>query len=153
VKSKRILLALLLLILLVPISFSIASCRSSAVGLEGGRLRPCPSSPNCVCSEYPDGDAGIAPLAFSGNPRAAFDSLVAFLREEPRVELLTVESDYVHAVFRTRIFRFRDDVEFRLDENGGVIHVRSASRVGHSDLGANRERVDSIRARWDAPSD
>lgn len=147
--GTRLRLAFLVLFLAALVALYFASCRSVAGGLGDGRLRPCPSSSNCVCSEEFDGEASIPPLAFDGDPRGAFVSLLAFLRAEPRVELVTVETDYVHAVFKTRILRFRDDVEFRLDAAGGVIHVRSASRVGYSDLGANRERVESIRARWD----
>jgi len=145
---KRALLFLLpILMALVPGVLVLASCRAPRLGLVDGRLRPCPDTPNCACSEEP-GEAFIAPLSFRGEAAQAFDELVAFLRGEPRVELVTVEPGYVHAVYRTPLLRFRDDVEFRLDPEAHVIHVRSASRVGYSDLGANRERIESIRTRW-----
>jgi uncharacterized protein (DUF1499 family) len=140
----------LLALLLAAAGLAIGGCESARMetdmGLVDGRLRPCPKTPNCVCSEDPA--AAVAPLAFEGDPARAFADLVAFLLREPRVELARVEPTYVHAVFRTRLFRFRDDVELRLDPAASVIHVRSASRVGRSDLGANRRRVESLRARW-----
>jgi uncharacterized protein (DUF1499 family) len=128
-----------------------AACSATPPGLVEGRLAPCPSSPNCVCSEHPDERAVIAPLAFPGDPVESFRALVAFLEREPRVELVTVRPDYAHAVFRTRLLRFRDDVELRLDPAARVIHVRSASRVGRSDFGVNRKRIESLRTRWVPP--
>ncbi|MFT5831041.1 MAG: hypothetical protein ACI9D0_001630 [Bacteroidia bacterium] len=122
----------------------------SDIGLQEGRLRPCPSSPNCVCSEGED--PSIAPLTYTGNGQAAFQSLIELIEAQPRVELVTVEQTYAHAVFRTPLMRFRDDLEVRLDEPNTVIHVRSASRVGHSDMGANRKRVEALRVLWAQPS-
>ena len=148
---KRASIALLALVVLVGLSTVIASCRAGEVGRVDGKLRPCPRPSNCVCSE--DENAPIAPLEFAGDPDRAFQSLVDFLEAEPRVSLQTVEPDYAHAVFKTRVMRFRDDVEFRVDAEQGVIHVRSASRVGYSDLGANRARIESIRERWQPPAD
>ena len=59
----------------------------------------------------------------------------------------------LHAEFRSAVFRFVDDAEFFADESAGVTQVRSASRVGSADLGVNRQRIETIRARWDeAPS-
>lgn len=118
------------------------------LGLVDGQLHPCPGSPNCVNSE--DHDASIEPLAYAGSGEAAFRSLIEFLGQEPRTEVVSVERDYAHVVFRSALFRFPDDVELRLDEAASVIHVRSASRLGYSDLGANRRRVESIRTRWQA---
>jgi uncharacterized protein (DUF1499 family) len=141
--------ALLLLgISSLAIGACVAAGKDAAGGVADGRLVPCPSSPNCVCSESSAGDAAIEPLAFPGEPGAALASLVEHLRARPRVELVSVEADYVHAVFRSALFRFPDDVEFRLDRAAHVIHVRSASRIGRSDLGANRRRVEALRLCW-----
>ena len=135
------------LALLATFGLGFASgCASPTVGLVDGRLQPCPGSPNCVSS---DADPpSIAALAFEGDADAAWADLIDFLAAEPRAELVTVEPGYVHAVFRTKWLRFADDVEFRLDRAASTVAVRSASRVGYSDLGANAKRVESIRARW-----
>jgi len=64
----------------------------------------------------------------------------------PRTTIVTVDGDYLHATFASRIFRFVDDVEFLVDRDAGVVHVRSASRVGYGDMGVNRRRVEEIRS-------
>jgi len=122
----------------------------SDIGLDdAGVLRPCPGAPNCVCSEGES--ASIEPLAYTGDGQAAFRSLLDWLELQPHVELVTVEAGYAHAVYRTPLLGFRDDLELRLDEASSVIQVRSASRVGYSDLGANRRRVEDLRASWSPP--
>lgn len=140
--------------ILAPLALAAGACAASrmdvASGTVDGHLRPCPAKPNCVCSEDPREAARAAPLAFEGDPAEALRSLVALLREEPRVELVSVGDDYVHAIFRSRLFRFPDDVELRLDPAARVIHVRSAARLGYSDFGVNRRRVESLRSRWSA---
>ncbi len=113
------------------------------LGLAEGRLTPCPASPNCVCSQD-DGDAKIEPLAFDGEPDAA----LASLREAVAATGGTIDADeppYLRARYVTPFFGFVDDVEFLLDADEGVVHVRSASREGYSDLGANAKRVERIR--------
>ncbi|MDE0896022.1 MAG: DUF1499 domain-containing protein, partial [Planctomycetota bacterium] len=80
--------------------------------------------------------------------KVAFRALLALLESQPRVDLVTVEEEYAHAVFRTPLLRFRDDLELLLDSANSVIQVRSASRVGHSDMGANRRRIENLRALW-----
>ena len=127
------------------------SCVGPAVGLEGGALRACPGSPNCVSSEAARGDASwVEPLSIPAgvDPESAFDALTEVLGAQ--ATLATREPQYVHAVFKTRLLRFRDDFEARLDAEARVIQVRSASRLGYSDLGANRRRVEAIRAEFRA---
>ena len=62
----------------------------------------------------------------------------------PRASLVTATDDYLHAVCRTRL-GFTDDLECQLCRPAGVIHVRSASRLGYYDFGANRTRVEALR--------
>ncbi len=115
------------------------------LGATGGRLLPCPDSPNCVCSQDPEAEHQIAPLAFTGPGSAALARLKAVVLAQPRVKITGEHDGYLRAEFTSRIFRFVDDVEFLLDEPAKVIHVRSASRVGKSDLGVNRKRVEHLR--------
>lgn len=105
------------------------------------RLAPPPSSPNCVSSraEPKDKVHYIKPL--QGVTIAQIRDVVSKM---PRMVLKKDEDGYLHFVATTRLFRFKDDLEFELD--GDTVHVRSASRVGYGDLGANRSRVESIRA-------
>ena len=76
--------------------------------------------------------------------------LEALLSAWPRTEVITAKPDYLYAESTSLIMRFVDDVEFRYDSAAGVIHVRSASRLGKSDLGVNRKRVEGMRTRWSA---
>ncbi len=143
----------LVLIVVVSALTLIGSCAGTeerSLGLVEGHLRSCPSSPNCVCSESDGGTAGIAPLAYEGDDSAALARLAEVLAAMPRTAVVTRSDDYMHVTFTSAIFRFVDDVEFRLDREAGVIHVRSASRVGYSDLGANRARVERIREAFAA---
>ena len=104
------------------------------------RLKPPPASPNCVSSKADPSDKEhyIEPLAV-----ADLDRIRQVVDGMPRTRVKTAEDDYLHAVFTSALFRFKDDVEFEVE--GDIVHVRSASRVGYSDLGANRKRVEAIR--------
>jgi uncharacterized protein (DUF1499 family) len=115
------------------------------LGTAAGRLLPCPDSPNCVGSQDPEADHQIAPLAFTGPGPAALARLKSVVLAQPRTRITEEQAGYMRAEFTSRIFRFVDDVEFLLDEPAKVIHVRSASRVGKSDLGVNRKRVEHLR--------
>lgn len=137
------------LLVLVAGSLCTSGCggRMPAALADGsGRLAPCPASPNCVSSEATDALHAIPVYRIRGDAGAAWAALATHVRALPRVEIVTSEDDYLHAVFTTRLMRYRDDVELRLDAASGVIDLRSASRVGYGDMGVNRERMESIRA-------
>lgn len=110
-------------------------------------LPDCPPRPSCVSSDAQSGTQHIEPLAFGERTGEAWTCLLALLEATPRVELVEVTGTTIHAVFTTRILRFRDDVNLELREADGQIAVRSCSRVGHSDLGTNRRRVEALRER------
>ena len=108
------------------------------------RLQPCPSSPNCVCSDATDSH-GIEPLAIAGDPQLMWRRLQDYLAQQRGFTIKQVDDLYLRAEAKTPLLRFVDDVEFELRTGDGVIAVRSASRVGYSDLGANRRRIEKIR--------
>ena len=124
---------------------SLLSKPPANLGASGGRLAPCPGSPNCVSSQAEDEAHRVDPVAFEGEPEEAWARLRAVLEVWPRTRVVTATPTYLHAECTSLVFRFVDDVEFLLDHDARVIHVRSASRAGHSDLGANRRRVEAIR--------
>ena len=127
------------------VALSIASRKQPELGLLNGQLRPCPTSPNCVCSEQQVEGAFIEPLAYTTTAADVWHKMKQAIIETGGV-IVTEQNGYLHARYVTPLMRYVDDVELRIDENNRVIHVRSASRVGHSDLGANRQRVARIRA-------
>jgi len=122
--------------------------RPPHLGVTNGKLAPCPSSPNCVSSQSSDKEHAVEPLTFTSPPLAAMASLKTIVLSMPRTALVTETPAYLHVEFTSAIMRFVDDVEFYLDETAHAVHIRSASRLGHSDMGVNRKRVEEIRSAW-----
>jgi uncharacterized protein (DUF1499 family) len=132
--------------------FNLFSRRPDNLGPLDGKLRPCPNSPNCVSTFATDDGHKIEPLTFTDSPDAALARLKTVLLLQPRVQIVTATDTYLHVEFTTALMRYVDDVEFLVDAEKKLIHFRSASRLGYSDLGANRKRMETIRrafvARW-----
>ena len=124
---------------------------SRAGGVVNGRLTGCPASPNCVSSVSPQTDKThyVKPLNFADPTNEAWSRLVEIVKTWPRAHIVEQSGSYLHAEFRTRLLRFVDDVEFLLDPGQGVIHVRSLSRLGRSDFGVNRRRIEAIRRQFE----
>jgi uncharacterized protein (DUF1499 family) len=118
------------------------------LGVADRRLAPCPDSPNCVSTQAADREHRIEPISFYGPPDSIVPRLKAALTSVPRMRIVTEQGDYLHAEATSLIFRFVDDVEFFVDRQSKLIHFRSASRVGHSDLGVNRQRIERIRSEF-----
>jgi uncharacterized protein (DUF1499 family) len=123
--------------------------RPGNLGVQDGKLAACPATPNCVCSQATD-DHAIDPLPFTGDPDRTWRQLRQVLDGQPRTRIVREEGDYLHAECTSMMFRFVDDVEFLLDREEHVIHFRSASRAGRSDLGVNRRRMEEIRREFTA---
>lgn len=124
--------------------------RHPQIGVTGGILAACPDSPNCVSSQSTDPGHAIDPLRYGGTVEKARGLLIEAVSGMKRARLVLAEERYLRAEFTSAVFRFVDDVEFLMDDGTKTIHVRSASRVGKNDLGANRRRVEDIRSRFDA---
>jgi uncharacterized protein (DUF1499 family) len=108
-------------------------------------FKPCPNRPNCVSSLSDVKSRFIEPLRYKGSPKTARKALMKLLREMPGNTVKQVKGNYVHVECRSRLLRFVDDLELFFNETESLVHVRSASRVGYWDLGANRRRVKAIR--------
>ena len=126
----------------------LAGQRPTDLGVRDGRLKPPPPTPNGVSSQATDDAHRVAPLRFEGDALQAFARLRGLVARWPGAAIVAEAPDYIHAEFSTRWLRFVDDVEFHLDPSHRVIQVRSASRLGHSDLGTNRRRVEAIRQQF-----
>lgn len=128
-------------VFLLLFALSCASMGDAAAGLTpDGHLSSCPGSPNCVSSE--EGD--VEPLSFSGAPEAAWKN-VRLTLDHMGGKVEREEGNYLAATFKSTLFRFVDDMEFRMVPEQRIIHIRSASRVGYSDMGVNRKRVEKFR--------
>jgi uncharacterized protein (DUF1499 family) len=121
-------------------------------GVRDGRLKPPSDRPNSVSSQadlHPGHPrlayARIDPLPLVGSPEATLNQIATIVAAMPGARIVRREPDYLYAVVETRLMRYHDDVEFWADPVGRVVQVRSASRVGYSDRGVNRQRVEAIR--------
>jgi len=122
--------------------------RPTNLGLKDGRLAPCKRTPNCVSSQADavDREHYIAPIVFRGPMRALRQAVESM----PRATVISAAGNYLYAEFRTRLMRYVDDVELYYDEPAGLVHVRSASRLGRRDFGVNRRRIEELRSRLTA---
>jgi uncharacterized protein (DUF1499 family) len=109
------------------------------------RLRPCPASPNCVSSLAEDKRHHLPPIPCCGTIEETIEQIRLVLVNMPRIRIVELDGNYLRAEATSLLFRFVDDVEFIVDAEAGMIHFRSASRIGYSDLGANRARMMRIR--------
>jgi uncharacterized protein (DUF1499 family) len=115
-------------------------------------LPPCPSSPNCVCSYDLDSRHFIEPIHFHEPALEAWERWLGLLRKSPGLVSLHTTDDTARIVFQTRLFRFKDDCACVLDAESQVIHLRSASRLGYSDFGVNRRRLEHLRSLFASTS-
>lgn len=130
--------------------FSFSGTRPTNLGVNDGKLAACPDTPNCVSSQTDSADAEhyIAPLSLSGSAQEAIAKLQSIIESMERTEIITTTDTYLYAEFTSALMGYVDDVEFFADAANQTIHVRSASRLGRSDLGVNRKRVEAIRAAF-----
>lgn len=111
------------------------------------KLPPCKDTPNCVSSQATDKLHYIPPFKISGDPKLAWQELRNAIKTHVRM-VITHETDVsLHAEATSLVLSFVDDVDAFLDADAGLIHIRSASRLGHSDFGVNRKRIESFRTQ------
>ncbi len=119
--------------------------RPDNLGVVDGHLASCPASPNCVVSQGADEDHAITPITYASDRDTARSQLVDILGVVPRTRIVMQNDDYILAESESRLMGFVDDTEFYLPKDENVIQVRAAARMGESDLGVNRRRVEQIR--------
>ncbi len=146
--TKIMFIIVALLSLTILIRFYILGNQSKngkAPGLIAGRLSPCPDKPNCVNSEFgEDKSHYISNLIYPAAKSGEIMDLLKAVIEEAGGEIQTEQATYMAFTFTVSIFGFVDDLEIRQDKSKNIIHLRSGSRVGTSDLGINRKRVELI---------
>jgi len=130
-------------IIVLVLFFSKNERKPSVLGATKGLLAPCPDSPNCVSSQANDASHYIDPIKYSGGEHP-FIFLKRIISKFPKTQIIKENPDYLHVEFRSDFFSFVDDVEFLYDKESKIIHLRSASRTGYSDLGVNKKRLNKI---------
>jgi uncharacterized protein (DUF1499 family) len=120
------------------------------LGINNGQLTPCPETPNCVNSQAVDDKHYIQSIDYTGTKQKERSRLLQVLESEDQAKILTARKNYIRAEFKSGFFGFVDDVEFYFpEEQTGetVIHIRSASRIGYSDFGVNRKRIERVQSK------
>lgn len=141
----------LIILIIICVAVLIIGCsgkRPKNIGIKNNSLSPCPESPNCVSSMTDSKSHFIAPLSYETDKEKAYSVLLDLLSSDPRATVVSQTDKYLYAEFKSRVFRFVDDVEFYFPDEGSLIHVRSASRLGYSDLKVNRKRIEHIRRQF-----
>lgn len=143
----KILLIILLTILITGLIYFIylgfKSQNGSAPGLADSRLTPCSNKPNCICTEYPDQKSHYTSAI--NYKELILDNIVEAIQSTGG-SISTNKDNYIAATYSSSLFKYVDDFELRIDTESKLIHIRSASRVGHSDMGANLKRIEKFKA-------
>ncbi len=124
-------------------------CKAPKIGLTPAGLPPCPDSPNCVTSQTKTVKQAVRPLTYSTKRATAFAKIKQIVSNQDNATIVAETIDYLHVEFRSKFMGFVDDMEFWFPEDQPLIHVRSAARLGYSDFGVNRKRVQQIRALFE----
>lgn len=124
--------------------------RPSNLGVHDGKLAPCPESPNCVSTFASDKTHAIKSFSYAGTNLEAKKKLIRVIDSLPRTRIISDTGDYLDVEFTSFLWRFVDDVEFVFNDSAKTIQFRSASRLGKGDLGVNRKRMETIRAKFDS---
>lgn len=142
-------LALVALYGLVLIVVPMISPRPDTLGVSDGRFNaPHVKWPNWVSSQSDGNSHSMSPISFSGSADDAKATILRIVNDMPRSTIVTDDGNYLHVEFRSLVMRFIDDTEFFIDGQNNVIHFRSAARLGYTDMGVNRRRMEQIRSAF-----
>lgn len=138
---------IIVLIIGLCIYFVLNNRLPEGLGVTNGLLKPCPTSPNCVSTQVqPETTHYVEPIVYSGERKATQLKIESFMLTDSNVRVVSSVLGYVHFEAKSKLIGYIDDVEFYLPEADSVVHFRSASRVGRSDFGVNKERFNQIKS-------
>lgn len=121
--------------------------KEKRTGMINNKFKPCPKTPNCVSTMAPKEDKKhfITPISYNSSQEEAVEKMIQIINSLKGTTITVKDINYIHAIFSTKLLRFKDDVEFYFDDSSKLIHFKSASRIGSSDLGTNRKRMEKIK--------
>ena len=134
-------------ILLLALATLFSACSGTKpldIGVKDGQFRDCPSSPNCVSTQTTSKKHKMNPIPYTQSLEEAKAKLLQVIADIPRTTVTENKDNYIHSEFKSKLMKYVDDVEFYFDDKQKVIHFRSASRKGYSDLGVNRKRMTAV---------
>lgn len=140
-KKLQLIVSLMFVLILTA-----CASKEPVLGVLNGKFKPCPDKPNCVNSQVVEGRHAVSAIRLTASANKAKELVLSAIAQLDG-QVMSQADNYIRAQFTSRLFRFVDDIEFYLTQDSGatLVHVRSASRLGYSDLGVNRERVEEIR--------
>lgn len=152
----RILSVVVSLLAVIAVAFAVlgwwsARMAPATAGVRDGRLAACAAAPHCVCSDVGTSSDSVHWVEAIAVPAVSDEVRWRVIREvlaASGARTVAQDAGYLHATYTSSLFRFVDDLELRMD--GARLQLRSTSRVGYSDLGANRQRVEDLRVRLSA---
>lgn len=148
--SVKIKILIALIIAVITFIFMKNNITPSNLGVVDGRLSAMPNSPNAVSSQTDVEDKKVEPLEFEGNLNESNTKIINIINSYANSKIITQSDNYIHIVFQTSSMHFKDDVEFYFDTKNKLIHFRSASRLGYSDMGVNKERYNEIKLKYNS---
>lgn len=133
---------------ILVVGYNVTTGPHTTLGIVDGKLAPVPPSPNAVSTCATDEEHRMKPVTYKGSTELAMERVAEVVETMPRSTIAERKGNYLRAEYQSGLFRFVDDVEFLADEETNTLHFRSASRLGHSDLGANRARMEEFSRRF-----
>jgi uncharacterized protein (DUF1499 family) len=146
-KMKKIFKVFIGSFMLLTILWGCSGSPTKRHNSESSGFLDCPDSPNCVSSLAKNPKHRVEPFKLKKDPKTSWDIIQKTVGSLPRTKIVTADNSDIHAECRSMIFRFVDDLTFHLTPSNDIIHVRSASRIGYSDFGVNRRRVENLRKK------
>lgn len=152
-KSKKVLLIIpglfITLFLISIIGLLVQNAKPQvALGVNDGLFNSLPESPNCVSSQTDQSDKYVEPLAFKETLQVSKEHIIIALEAYGDIEIIEMTDTYIYAVATTEKMKFHDDIEIYFDDETSMVHYRSSSRAGYSDMGLNRDRYKMIKALY-----
>lgn len=144
-KMKKTLIALIVSLMLLVIIFACSGNRGERNTSASSGILDCSDTPNCVSSLAKNPKYRVEPFILRNDPQISWYMVLKTIGSLPRTTIVTQNDTEIHAECRSMIFRFVDDLMLRLSPSKGIVHIRSASRIGYSDFGVNRRRVENLR--------
>lgn len=147
-EELKVKIFLIIVILLVVLMVGKNNIEPKDLGVKDGKLKNMPNSPNAVSSQTDIQEKKVEPLEFIGDVQDSKAKILGIINNYQGTKIIKNEKNYIHVIFITGGMKFKDDVEFYFDESNKIIHFRSASRVGYSDMGMNRKRYNEIKSEY-----
>lgn len=138
----------IILLLFFSTLFGCGGTRPQNLGVHDGKLAPCPDTPNCVSSQSIEEAHTVPPFIYTSTAKDAIADLKRIINNMKDASIVEESPTYIRSEFTSKLFGFIDDVEFFIDDAKKILHIRSSSRIGYTDFGVNRRRVENIRKAW-----